>query len=163
MKARTTRAAFAAATLAAALCVAPMASAEETSQAAEAGSDFGVGVIAALSNVVYMPVKVGYAVLGGVTGTLAYGLTGGNREVADNIWVPSMGGDYVLTADMMKGEQEVRFSGVRSGEAPTATFESDDDSLDDDSAGSAPLEEQGDGEDEDEPGSAPDAKGGTVF
>jgi len=158
MKARTTRAACSAAALATILWMAPLAGAQEQSQASEAGSDFGVGVIAALSNVIYMPVKVGYAVLGGVTGTLAYGLTGGNREVADNIWVPSMGGDYVLTADMMKGEQDVRFSGVRSGAAPARETSQ----LVDDSA--APSSAGGDTEeDEGEPESSPDAKGGTVF
>lgn len=85
----------------------------EASQAGEASKDFGMGVVTVLSNVVYMPVKVCYALLGGITGSLAWGLTGGNRDVADQIWVPSMGGDYVLTTDMMSGEDPVHFSGLR--------------------------------------------------
>ena len=85
----------------------------ESSEAGKAGADFGVGLVTVLTNVGYMPVKVVYAVLGGVTGSLAYGLTGGNREVADGVWVPSMGGDYVLTTDMMTGEESVHFNGVR--------------------------------------------------
>ena len=85
----------------------------ESSEAGKAGADFGVGLVTVLTNVGYMPVKVVYAVLGGVTGSLAYGLTGGNREVADGVWVPSMGGDYVLTTDMMTGEEAVHFNGVR--------------------------------------------------
>lgn len=84
-----------------------------SSEAGKAGADFGVGLLTVLTNVVYMPVKVVYALLGGVTGSLAYGLTGGNREVADGVWVPSMGGDYVLTTDMMTGEEEVHFNGIR--------------------------------------------------
>jgi hypothetical protein len=85
----------------------------ESSEAGKAGADFGIGLLTVLTNVPYMPVKIVYAVLGGVTGSLAYGLTGGNREVADGVWVPSMGGDYVLTTDMMTGEEEVHFNGVR--------------------------------------------------
>ncbi len=85
----------------------------ESSEAGKAGADFGVGLLTVLTNVGYMPVKVVYALLGGVTGSLAYALTGGNREVADGVWVPTMGGDYVLTTDMMTGEEAVHFNGVR--------------------------------------------------
>jgi hypothetical protein len=53
-------------------------------------------------------------VLGGVTGGFAYVLSGANREVADGVWVPSLGGDYVLTTDMMTGREQVHFNGVRS-------------------------------------------------
>lgn len=82
-------------------------------QTKEAGSDFGVGMVAVLANVVYMPVKVTYGLLGGLTGGFAYVLSGANREVADGVWVPSLGGDYVLTTDMMTGREKVHFNGVR--------------------------------------------------
>jgi hypothetical protein len=90
---------------------APEARASQTKQAS---SDFGIGIVTVFANLVYMPVKVVYGVLGGVTGSFAYVLSGANREVADGVWVPSLGGDYVLTTDMMTGRERVHFNGVRS-------------------------------------------------
>lgn len=121
-----------AAVLAAALCT-PAAASARDSNSKEAGSDFGIGVIAVLANVVYMPVKVTYGVLGGVTGGLAYVLSGANREVAEGVWVPSLGGDYVLTTDHMTGRDPVHFNGVRDENAFVAASR-DDGSLGEDSA-----------------------------
>ncbi|MBI3782763.1 MAG: hypothetical protein HY270_05105 [Deltaproteobacteria bacterium] len=64
-----------------------------------------------LTNVVYVPAKLVYAGLGGLTGAFAWALTGGNEEVADSIWTPSTGGTYVITPTMMEGGQKVHFSG----------------------------------------------------
>ncbi|HEY2773432.1 MAG TPA: hypothetical protein VGK20_05215 [Candidatus Binatia bacterium] len=105
---------LAASIAAAAVLAAPMAAQAHESQTKQASSDFGIGLVAVLANIVYMPVKVTYGVLGGVTGSFAYVLSGANREVADGVWVPSLGGDYVLTADMMSGREPVHFNGVRS-------------------------------------------------
>ncbi len=79
-----------------------------------AGVDFGMGVATVGANLFYMPVKLCYALLGGVTGGLAFGLTGGNREVADRIWIPSMAGDYVLNPDQVAGREQIYFSGLRN-------------------------------------------------
>lgn len=75
-------------------------------------NDFGMGLATVLSNCLYMPVKVTYATLGGLTGSLAYVLTGGRMDTASAVWVPSLGGTYVLTPDMLRGEDRVFFSGV---------------------------------------------------
>ena len=56
--------------------------------------------------------KLLYAGVGGLTGLLAYGLTLGSKDTATEIWVPSIGGDYVLTSDMVRGHQKFHFSGV---------------------------------------------------
>ena len=104
---------FAAAGLAALLALAPVAAGARESNSKEASSDFGIGLVAVLANVVYMPVKVVYGVLGGVTGCFAFVLSGANKDVADGVWVPSLGGDYVLTTDMMTGREPVHFNGVR--------------------------------------------------
>jgi len=104
---------FAAAGLAAVLALAPVAAGARESNSKEASSDFGIGLVAVLANVVYMPVKVVYGVLGGVTGCFAYVLSGANKDVADGVWVPSLGGDYVLTTEMMTGREQVHFNGVR--------------------------------------------------
>lgn len=71
----------------------------------------GVGAGTALLNLLYIPAKLGYATLGGVTGGLAYALTGGNTQTATRIWAPTMGGTYVLSPDMLRGEEAVRFTG----------------------------------------------------
>jgi len=75
-------------------------------------SDFGVGVGAVFTNIFYMPVKFVYATLGGITGSFAYVLTGLNFDIAKNIWRPSLGGTYVVTPSMLKGDDTIYFSGV---------------------------------------------------
>jgi hypothetical protein len=77
-----------------------------------AKSDAGLGLATVVANIFYIPVKVGYAVVGGVTGGLAYAVTAGNKDVAERVWVSSVGGDYVLTGDMVAGQQKIHFNGV---------------------------------------------------
>lgn len=73
--------------------------------------DAGMGTVTVLANVVYIPVKLTYATLGGVTGGFAYVLTGANYQVAERIWTPSLGGNYVLSPDHLRGDQTIYFSG----------------------------------------------------
>jgi hypothetical protein len=73
--------------------------------------DAGLGMATVLANVFYMPVKVGFAAVGGVTGGLGYVLTGGNKQIAKRVWVSSLGGDYVLSREMVAGDEEIRFAG----------------------------------------------------
>src|SRR5216683_7975762 len=74
----------------------------------------GVGAGTVAGNVLYMPAKVVYGLLGGVAGGAGYALTGGNKQVADTIWRSSLGGDYVITPDMVTGKEPVHFSGPTS-------------------------------------------------
>jgi len=83
----------------------------DSSDGSSYGSDAGYGVLAVVSNVVYMPLKVVYAGLGAVTGGLAWVLTIGNSDVAEAIWSPSMGGTYVVTPAMLRGEEELLVNG----------------------------------------------------
>lgn len=78
---------------------------------ARAKSDAGVGLATAIANVFYIPAKLAYALLGGVTGGLGYALTGGNKEVAERVWVSSLGGDYIVSRQQIQGEERLRFSG----------------------------------------------------
>lgn len=87
----------------------PVAAAEDDHRFA---TDFGLGVGAFFTNLIYMPVKFVYATLGGITGGFAYVLTGLNYDIAKGVWVPSTGGDYVITPSMLKGEQPIYFSGT---------------------------------------------------
>jgi hypothetical protein len=72
--------------------------------------DAGMGTAAVLANVVYMPTKLVYAALGGITGSFAYVLTGANSEVAERVWTPSLGGNYVLVPEQLRGNQPIYFS-----------------------------------------------------
>ncbi len=118
------------AAVAAALCVAPTAARAqygyeqpalapmEPPEAHDAGgggdtwSQVGWGALAVAGNLLYVPAKLAYAGIGGVTGGLAYGLTGGDGATARQIWEPSLGGDYFLTPDMIQGQEGVSFAGA---------------------------------------------------
>ena len=73
------------------------------------GVGIGAGTVA--GNLLYVPAKVVYGILGGVTGGASYLLTGGNTQTANTIWRSSLGGDYVLTPDMITGQTPIHFSG----------------------------------------------------
>ena len=75
-------------------------------------SDAGYGTLAVMANVFYMPTKVVYATLGTVTGALAYILTVGNADIAQGIWSPSVGGSYVVTPAMVRGDEPILFNGT---------------------------------------------------
>jgi hypothetical protein len=98
----------AAVALAASLGVPGMARAEEYPETA------GWGALAVLANVVYMPAKAVYAVMGGLTGGIAYVCTAGNLDTATDIWEMSLGGTYVLTPSMLRGETPIAFAGSTS-------------------------------------------------
>ncbi|MCW5892364.1 MAG: hypothetical protein KIT14_17725 [bacterium] len=88
---------------------------------AEFLEDAGWGSLTVLSNVLYMPAKVGYALFGGLTGGAAYGLTGGDYDTAQNVWDPALSGTYVLTPGMLRGEQPIQFAGpVTPGTSSTS-------------------------------------------
>jgi len=70
----------------------------------------GWGSLTMLANVAYMPAKLVYATLGGLTGGLAYACTAGNLRTAENVWSTSMGGTYVLTPPMLRGQQGITFA-----------------------------------------------------
>ena len=73
------------------------------------GAGYGVGAL--LVNILYVPAKLTYAVLGGVVGGLAYVVTAGNQQAADGVWRSALGGDYVVTPQMLAGQQPLNFSG----------------------------------------------------
>ncbi len=78
---------------------------------AEFAEDAGWGVLTVLANVGYMPAKTVYSLVGGLSGGLAYVCTGGDTETASNVWSPAMGGTYVLTPSMIRGEDPIAFAG----------------------------------------------------
>jgi hypothetical protein len=90
------------------------ASAPQVQQPPEGGVDWsgvGIGAATVAADVVYVPTKVVYALLGGITGGAGWAVTGGNTQVSDTIWRSSLGGDYVLTPAMVRGDEPIHFSG----------------------------------------------------
>ena len=74
-------------------------------------SDLGYGSLAMVTNLVYMPTKLVYGLIGTVTGGLAYLVTVGNADVAQSVWDPSVGGTYIITQAMLRGEDPILFNG----------------------------------------------------
>jgi hypothetical protein len=71
----------------------------------------GVGAGTVVGNVLYLPAKLVYGILGGIAGGAGWALTGGNTQVSNTIWRSSLGGDYVLTPNMVAGQDPIHFSG----------------------------------------------------
>jgi len=66
-----------------------------------------------LANAVYCPAKVVFAGVGAVTSGAAYVFTLGRAEPASSIWNTAVGGDYVLTPDMIEGREPVEFAAAQ--------------------------------------------------
>ncbi|MDE0885167.1 MAG: hypothetical protein OSB70_06505 [Myxococcota bacterium] len=87
---------------------APRADAAEVSEAANEG---GIGVAAALTSLVYGPVKVVYALGGSVVAGCAWIFSAGDSEVATTVLTRAVRGTYVVTPGALRGETEIEFIG----------------------------------------------------
>jgi hypothetical protein len=76
----------------------------------------GAGLQAAswLATVPYGAAKVVYAISGGVVGSLAWMMSGGNTDVAKAIWSPSMTGHYIVQPQNLTGDKALHFVGGSS-------------------------------------------------
>lgn len=92
-----------------------------SSQSTEGGSASGAGMQAAagFSTLLYLPLKLAFAISGGIVGGLTYVFTGGNEQAAKSVWTTSLYGTYIITPDHLEGNRPIRFLGVAdSNEAP---------------------------------------------
>ena len=78
----------------------------------------GIGAGTVVGNALYMPAKLVYGILGGIAGGAGWALTGGNTQVSNTIWRTSLGGDYVLTPNMVAGKEPIHFSGPNTTAVP---------------------------------------------
>lgn len=85
----------------------------------------GIGLGTALVNVLYIPAKFTYATVGGLIGGFAWILSLGDTDTAMGVWEPTMGGSYVVTPSMLRGDDPIEFSGTAS----TARSSSADDEV----------------------------------
>lgn len=72
---------------------------------------FLLGAGSVLSTFVYGTVKTTYAILGSITGGLAFALSGGRNDVARAIIQPAVRGDYVVTPEHLTMNQPLVFVG----------------------------------------------------
>ena len=74
--------------------------------------DLGIQVASGSLSLLYCPAKLLYAGVGSVIGGFAYVLSGGNDQVADNIWVASLQGTYIIRPSHLRGDEPVNFMGT---------------------------------------------------
>ncbi len=82
-------------------------------RAESTGSSGGWGSAAAISSLIYGPVKIAYSVMGVVFGGFAWALSGGDTEVMTAVVSPAVRGDYVVTPSHIRGEDRLQFIGQR--------------------------------------------------
>jgi hypothetical protein len=82
----------------------------------DSGTAGGAGLQAAswLATVPYGAAKVVYAIGGGVVGSLAWVMTGGNTDIAKAIWSPTMTGHYIVQPQNLTGDKSLHFMGGSS-------------------------------------------------
>lgn len=80
-------------------------------RAESTASEVGTGIGAFFATLLYTPAKITYVIVGGLIGSAAYGLSGGDEIVAYRIWTPAFRGTYVLTPAHLRGEEPIRFAG----------------------------------------------------
>jgi hypothetical protein len=78
----------------------------------------GYGVAALFGNVLYIPAKLVYATLGSIVGGGTWLVTAGNSQASNTVFRSALGGDYVLTPQMVAGQQPINFSGPTSTPPP---------------------------------------------
>ena len=82
----------------------------------------GYGAVALFGNLLYFPAKLVYAILGTIVGGGTYLVTAGNAQAASTVFRSALGGDYVLTPQMVAGQQPINFSGPTQT-PPASTIE----------------------------------------
>ena len=99
--------------LAASLAVAPSVARADTQ-----GNEMLFSFVSAFCNLGYTPAKAIVAAVGAPVGAMAGLLGGGDTRAAYAFWVPTMGGTWFLTSDMMDGRVPVEFFGSDYADRP---------------------------------------------
>ena len=106
-------------TIASFVVAASLMMAPAVARAQDPGEELLFSTLAGVSNIFYVPAKIGVAVVGLTVGALAGTLSGGDTRAAYAFWVPTAGGRWFLTADQMAGEQPVEFFGTDYADRPS--------------------------------------------
>ena len=90
-------------------------------KAATVSRESGLGAAAAISSLIYGPAKLLYATGGLVIGAFAWVFTAGDTEVAEMVFTRSLRGTYVITPEILLGEERLEFIGRDVHETPVPT------------------------------------------
>jgi hypothetical protein len=71
----------------------------------------GLQIASGALSLLYTPVKIVYAGIGGIIGGLVYVLTAGNEQVAQSVWDASIHGTYWVTPGHLQGNEPIYFKG----------------------------------------------------
>jgi hypothetical protein len=71
----------------------------------------GLGASAALLSLAYGPFKLAYAASGLLLGSGSFMWTWGDRDTAMAIVHAAVGGDYVITPEILRGSDDIHFTG----------------------------------------------------
>ena len=71
----------------------------------------GLGAAAAVISLAYSPFKLLYAASGIALGSGSFIWTWGDRDAAMKVVNTSVGGDYVITPEHLRGSADLRFTG----------------------------------------------------
>jgi len=75
----------------------------------------GLGALAAVTNLIYGPVKIIYAVGGTTIAGFAWCFSGGDAEVAGTVLTRAVRGTYVITPKTLQGKESIEFVGRKPG------------------------------------------------
>jgi hypothetical protein len=96
------------------LCMLAIATAPSIGFAGEGmgtAKEGGLGTAAALTSLIYGPVKIIYASGGMVIAGFAWVFSGGDSEVASTVLTRAVRGTYVVTPATLTGKEEIEFVG----------------------------------------------------
>jgi hypothetical protein len=85
------------------------------------------GAASLLVGIPYTAIKLGYAGLGAVLGSVTFVITGGNGEAAQKVWDSSLRGTYIITPDHLKGEKPIKFIGSSKEDRKLAAAQEEED------------------------------------
>ena len=89
----------------------------EAADTSDTWNRVGMGAALAGVNLFYVPAKIVYAGLGAVTGAVAL-VIAHDRDVADTVWTPTLGGDYFVREEHLRGDEALQFLGESEAPAP---------------------------------------------
>lgn len=71
-------------------------------QAQENIEKAGVAVGVTAGNLWFLPIKAITLTIGALSGALSYAVTGGNRELTEQIWQDTLQGPYLITPELAR-------------------------------------------------------------
>ena len=102
------------------IALAPAASLADDNTAGDMAKGIGIGSASALSSLIYGPLKIAYATTGVVVVGLGWAVSGGDTQVAKIVMTPAIYGDYVVSPEVLRGNQPLEFYGRAPGYGSSA-------------------------------------------